>query len=78
MPNDAAFVTWLNQGIDEGWISPPFCANHDGLPLTVAEKAHDDADEILEHCIHEVRLLASGDVLAWHTRWGNDPATGKL
>lgn len=27
---DQEFEIWLNNGIDRGWISPPFCNTHEG------------------------------------------------
>jgi len=75
------FVIWLNNGIDRGWITPPFCLNHDGLPLTVMEDARADANEdINDDCVSTVRILDANtdDGLAWFTRWGDDVQRGKL
>ena len=31
-------VTWLQQGIDKGWISEGFCYTHDGDPYLTEEE----------------------------------------
>lgn len=53
MLND--FEGWLRVGYEEGWIGPPVCITHDGLPTTPTE---DDDDE---PCIHVVRLYTDPD-----------------
>lgn len=49
---------WLRYGMEQGWVGPPVCATHDGLPMT------DEEDEaFLEHdpCISVVRLYESAE-----------------
>lgn len=31
------YETWLRQGIDNGFVGPPVCATHDGIPSTEDE-----------------------------------------
>lgn len=33
------FEIWLNNGIDRGWITEPFCSTHDGDPYMTEEEA---------------------------------------
>lgn len=48
------FELWLRQGFDNGFIGPPVCATHDGLPSTEAE---DNAEmDGYDPCIHVIRL----------------------
>ena len=32
------FEIWLNNGIDRGWITEPFCNTHDGDPFMSEEE----------------------------------------
>lgn len=50
------FSTWLSVGIEHGWVSPPYCATHDGPPLTADERDLDE-DDFYDFCVHAVRLL---------------------
>lgn len=54
------FNEWIQIGEKAGWIGPPVCAIHDGLPVTA------DEDEALfegdEPCVHVARLYESDDV----------------
>lgn len=47
------FSTWLKAGMDNGWISPPVCYTHDGIPMSITEDAEftDGSDP----CIHIIR-----------------------
>ena len=51
----AEFYHWLAQGLDKGYCTAIFCANHDGWPRTDAEEALIDADD-LDVCCHVVRI----------------------
>lgn len=35
--NDMTFLEWLKIGMDEGWVGPPVCETHDGLPMSDEE-----------------------------------------
>lgn len=52
------FEEWWEQGYREGWVGPPVCVTHDGLPSTEAE------DEDDEPCIHVMRLYADNEKAA--------------
>lgn len=54
----AEFELWLNQGVERGWVSRPWCWSHDGPPLTGEE--HDDD----EPCFPCVRLVGDDPELA--------------
>ena len=47
------FEKWLKRGYDKGWVGPPVCASHDGVPMTEAEYEDD------EPCVHIIRLYAT-------------------
>lgn len=49
------FDEWVRFGYEQGWVSPPVCETHDGLPLSEAE-AEDD-----EPCIYIMRLYESAE-----------------
>lgn len=50
------FEAWLETGYRNGWVGPPVCETHDGLPLTASEE-----EEFSEGdpCIHILRLYDS-------------------
>jgi hypothetical protein len=48
------FEQWLHHGYTQGWISPPVCYIHDGLPMSDQEA--DQLDEGDDPCIHIIRL----------------------
>ena len=41
---------WMKWGYDQGWCSPPVCAEHDGVPMS------EDEYEIGEVCCHVIRM----------------------
>ena len=45
---------WLKYGYDQGFISAPICATHDGIPMSLAEDVEFDAG--YDPCVHAVRL----------------------
>ena len=49
------FDAWVRLGYERGWVSPPVCETHDGLPLSEAEA------EDMEPCIHIMRLYESAE-----------------
>jgi len=60
---EEVFWRWLQQGIDAGWITQPFCCAHDGTPFTDAEMAAEEDEDneiiydLMDHCVHAVRLM---------------------
>jgi len=55
---DAEFSIWLENGIKNGWISPPVCSTHDGVPLTELEEdtMFYDSNDV---CVYVSRLYES-------------------
>jgi hypothetical protein len=48
------FEAWLAYGHGKGWVGPPVCVTHDGLPSTASEDEQFDDGE--DPCIHGMRL----------------------
>lgn len=53
------FDTWLKTGIDAGFVGPPVCAIHDGLPSSADEDARFDDGE--DPCLHVLRCYPDPD-----------------
>ena len=51
-----AYVNWINKGIEEGFISKPFCYTHDGDPFMTQEEGN-AWDEGLDWCTPVVKLI---------------------
>jgi len=56
--NELTQHEWLKLGYENGWVSPPVCYTHDGLPTTAAE---DDEFEEGDPCLHIVRIYEDAD-----------------
>jgi hypothetical protein len=48
------FDEWVEEGYVRGWIGPPICETHDGLPLSEGELSAFDGGE--DPCVHILRL----------------------
>jgi hypothetical protein len=48
------FDEWLRLGIDNGFIGPPVCHTHDGLPTTEGEDL--EFEDGFDGCLHVLRL----------------------
>lgn len=53
------FDQWLKLGFDNGWIGPPVCYTHDGVPMTHDEEA--EFDEGSDPCLHVLRLYEDNE-----------------
>lgn len=53
------FDEWVEFGWRKGWIGPPVCYTHDGLPLSADEM--DEWSEGHDPCIHVLRLYEGAD-----------------
>lgn len=52
-----SFALWRDIGLINGFISPPVCYTHDGLPTSAEEdEMFEDGDD---PCIHIIRLYES-------------------
>jgi hypothetical protein len=40
-PEYDEFEIWLNNGIDRGWITEPFCNTHEGDPYMTKEESEE-------------------------------------
>jgi hypothetical protein len=49
------FDEWVKFGYEQGWVGPPVCETHDGLPFTEAEAVQRDA------CVHILRLYEDAE-----------------
>lgn len=36
---EITFDQWMEIGLRAGWVSPPVCASHDGIPTSITEDA---------------------------------------
>lgn len=73
---DLTFDDWLRLGVEAGWVTPPFCLTHDGIPATVDEAQMAAADDPLvdDLCTPVVRVLPHGTRLApFPPRWNRTP-----
>lgn len=52
--NDVEFDEWLSYGYQQGWIGPPICETHDGMPLSFGES--NEFEDGGDPCIHILRL----------------------
>ena len=50
------FLVWLQSGIDNGWVTEPFCMTHDGDPY-MTEEEEKEWEEGGDPCSHVVKLL---------------------
>jgi hypothetical protein len=58
-PPTMAFDEWLRCGIDNGFVGPPVCGTHDGMPTSTSE---DDAfDDGHDPCLHILRLYLDAE-----------------
>lgn len=51
---ELTFEDWIKTGLEKGWVGPPVCIAHDGVPTTLEEdNAYDEGED---PCYHAVRL----------------------
>jgi hypothetical protein len=58
-PEEKEFGIWLSNGIDRGWITPPYCNTHDGGYEYMGEEELEEWDAGGDPCCHVVRLMIS-------------------
>lgn len=70
------FDDWTKIGMLAGWVSPPVCFTHDGLPVSITEDA--EFTDGSHPCIHILRIYETWDTkegveaYSFHTTWRND------
>jgi hypothetical protein len=50
------FQIWFSNGVERGWITPPFCATHDGIP-SISEEEEEEWEAGGDPCQFVVRIL---------------------
>jgi hypothetical protein len=48
------YEEWLEYGWQQGWVSPPTCYTHDGLPMT--EDEDEEFGEGFDPCVYIIRV----------------------
>lgn len=54
MNDEMSFEEWIEEGYVRGWIGPPICHTHDGVPMSDEEDEQFEAGA--DPCIHVLRL----------------------
>ena len=50
------FSEWLREGIEQGWVSEPFCNTHNGDPY-MTEEEEQEWETGGDPCQHVIKLL---------------------
>jgi hypothetical protein len=53
---DEDFANWLDKGMEQGWITEPFCHTHDGDPY-MTEEEQKEWEDGGDPCMFVVKLL---------------------
>ena len=56
-PEEQEFGIWLENGIERGWITPPYCNTHDGGFEYASEEEVQEWEEGGDPCCHVVRIM---------------------
>jgi hypothetical protein len=51
------FDHWMEIGLQRGFVGPPVCSTHDGIPMTRSEE--EEFEQGFDPCIHVIRPYAS-------------------
>jgi hypothetical protein len=51
------FDTWMEIGLHRGFVGPPVCSTHDGIPYTLEEE--EEFEDGLDPCVHVIRPYSS-------------------
>jgi hypothetical protein len=54
-----SFGEWLSRGMENGWVTSPFCGTHDGPPMTQIEA--DEWDAGYDPCAPMLRIILEGE-----------------
>lgn len=50
------FGIWLQNGIDRGWVTPPYCNTHDGGYEYFTKEEQDEWEDGGDPCCHVVKI----------------------
>jgi hypothetical protein len=53
--NEGDFGEWLQKGIDNEWITEPFCSTHDGDPY-MTEEEEQEWEDGGDPCCHVIKI----------------------
>jgi hypothetical protein len=53
------FEIWLENGIERGWVTSPYCNTHDGGYEYMGEEELEEWDAGGDPCQHVIRLMIS-------------------
>lgn len=58
-PEEQEFSIWLENGIERGWISEPYCHTHDGGMQYMSEEEIQEWEDGGDPCEHVLRIFIS-------------------
>ncbi len=58
-PEETEFGIWLENGIERGWVTPPYCNTHDGGYEYMGEEEQEEWEAGGDPCCHVIRLMIS-------------------
>lgn len=56
-PEEQEFGIWLENGIERGWISEPYCHTHDGGFQYMSEEEIQEWEDGGDPCCHVLRIF---------------------
>jgi len=56
-PEDQEFGIWLQNGIERGWVTEPFCNTHDGGYQYMSEEELEEWESGGDPCQHVLRIM---------------------
>jgi hypothetical protein len=58
-PEEQEFSIWLENGIERGWISEPYCHTHDGGMQYMSDEEIQEWEDGGDPCEHVLRIFIS-------------------
>ena len=55
--DEQEFGVWLQNGIERGWVTDPYCVTHDGGMEYMSEEELEEWDQGGDPCQHVVRIM---------------------
>lgn len=56
-PDEQEFGIWLQNGIERGWVTDPFCVTHDGGMEYMSEEEVEEWEQGGDPCQHVIRIM---------------------